>query len=437
MKKLSELNRSRWLTGIITGGIFILMLTLNVLTPYICDDFTYRMNFMTKEPLGSVLEIFESMYAHSYKMNGRLISHGLAQVFMLLPPLVFDMVNAAVFTMTLLLVVRLCTKGRNAMLYLGIFCLIWTSMPVFGQVALWQVGAVNYFWSLTALVIFITPELLRLREGKTLLHSSWHWAAFCVYAFFFGWYNEIASFVGICMIPCLILLDLWFNRTKVQLHRLLPVAFAVSGYIVMLSMPAQAANKTGALTLSLVMQRFMTCTLKFGKYCTILLLITAALNIWGLKSKIDRKHLIIADLLALAGICANYMPIAASYYPERCMCTTVLLLIMAIAMLSAELLNEKGIRVIAGCTALLILVSIPIGIYGCRDILSCHRQHIVREKSISSALENGEKNVIANIICPETPWSGYYGLRDLVDDPQDWPNHSMAQFYGLDSLIGK
>lgn len=437
MKKLSEQNRSRGLTGIITGGIFILMLWLNILTPYICDDFTYRMNFMTKEPLGSVLEIFESMYAHSHKMNGRLISHGLAQVFMLLPPLVFDIVNAAVFALTLLLVVRLCAKGRNAMLLSGIFCLIWINMPVFGQVTLWQVGAINYFWSLTALVIFITPELLRLREGKMLLHSRWHWAAFCIYGFFFGWYNEIASFVGICMIPCLILLDLWFNRTKVQLHRLLPVAFAALGYVVMLSMPAQAANKSGGLTLTLVLQRFITCTLKFGKYCAFLLLITAVLHVWGWKSKLDRKHLLTADLLALSGICANYMPIAASYYPERCMCTTVLLLVMAIAMLSAELLNEKGIRVIAGCTALLILVSIPIGIYGCRDIISCHRQHITREQIIEKALENGEKNVTANKISPQTPWSGYYGLRDLVDDPHDWPNHSMAQFYGLDSLIGK
>ena len=112
MKKLSEWNRSRWATVLVCTGIFGLMLTLNILTPYICDDFTYRINFLTKEPLGSFLEIFESMYAHSYKMNGRLISHGLAQVFMLLPPLVFDIVNAAVFAGTLLLAVRLGTGER-------------------------------------------------------------------------------------------------------------------------------------------------------------------------------------------------------------------------------------------------------------------------------------------------------------------------------------
>ena len=108
MKRLSEWNRSRGASVLTCGGIFCLMLVLNVLTPYICDDFTYRINFLTKEPLGSLWEIFPSMYAHSYKMNGRLISHGLAQVFMLLPPIVFDAVNAAVFAGTLMLMLRLC-----------------------------------------------------------------------------------------------------------------------------------------------------------------------------------------------------------------------------------------------------------------------------------------------------------------------------------------
>lgn len=437
MKNLSEWNRSRWGTWVIAAGLFSLMLCFNILTPYICDDFTYRVNFMTKEPLGSVWEIFESMYAHSYKMNGRLISHGLAQVFMLLPPLVFDIVNSAVFTLTLLLVVRLCTGGRNALLLGAVFCLLWINLPVFGQVVLWQVGAVNYFWSLSALLIFMAPELLRMREGKAVLTKTWHWAAFCINGFFFGWYNEIASFVGICMIPCLMLLGLWLNREKVQFRRLLPVVFAVLGYVVMLSMPAQAANKSGGLTPELIVQRFVTCTLKFGKYCIFLVLLAAALNVWAWRSKLHRKHILCADLLILAAICANYMPIAASYYPERCMCTTVLLLVMAIVLLASELMKTRGISVIAGCTVVLLLLTIPFGLRGSRDILSCYLQNARREQTIAAALEKGEKDVSANIVYPETPWSGYYGLRDLVEDPQDWPNHSMAQFYSLDSLTGR
>lgn len=436
MKKLSEWNRSRGASALTCGGIFCLMLVLNILTPYICDDFTYRINFLTKEPLGSLWEIFPSMYAHSYKMNGRLISHGLAQVFMLLPPIVFDVVNAAVFTGTLMLMLRLC-GGRNALLLSGSFCLLWLLMPVFGQVVLWQVGAINYFWSLTALLLFIGPELLRLLEGRALLTKKWHWAAFCVYGFFFGWYNEIASFVGICMVPCLILLGLWLNRDKIRLQRLLPVLFAVLGYIVMLSMPAQSANKSGGLTWALITERFQVCSTMLMDHCGFLLLCIVLLNSWAGIAKVPLKHALCADLLALAGICANYMPIAASYYPERCMCTTVFLLVMAIVLLASELMKTNGFPVLCGACALVVLLTIPSGLRGCRDIVGCYRQNAQREETIAAAVENGERSVVANTVHPQTPWSGYWGVRDLVEDPNDWPNHSMAVFYGLDSLIGE
>ena len=49
-------------------------------------------------------------------------------------------------------------------------------------------------------------------------------------------------------------------------------------------------------------------------------------------------------------------------------------------------------------------------------------------------MENGERSVTANTVIPQTEWSGFWGVRDLTDDPETWPNHSMAVSYGLDSL---
>lgn len=420
-------------------GIFALMLTLNILTPYICDDFTYRLNFLTKEPLGSFWEIFPSMYAHSYKMNGRLISHGLAQVFMLLPTIVFDIVNAAVFTATVYLIHRLCAKNREPLILAAIFCLFWLFTPAFGQVVLWQVGALNYFWSLTGCVLFFAPALLRFRDGRELLTKKWHRFCFMVYSFFFGWYNEIASFVGICMVICLILLDVWMNREKLRLSRFLPVFCAVLGYLVMLLMPAQSANKQGtALTLPLLLQKAENCTRMLMDYFTPLLAIFALLFVIGLIAKLPPKTLVLAGLFALAGVCANYMPIAASYYPERCMCTTALMLIMAVGFLAAELGKGKCFPILAAGCAILMLLTLPAGLRGCRDIAGCYVQHTHREQIIATALENGEKDVTANIVWPSTPYSGYWGLAELnPTDSTTWPNHSMALYYGLDSLLGE
>ena len=437
MSKLKKLDRSTVLRLLVTGGIFFLMLVLNKLTPLICDDFAYNLNFLTKEPLGGFGEIIPSMYAHSYKMNGRLISHGLAQVFMLLELSAFDVVNAAVFTLTLLLMHRLC-GSKSVLLLAGSFCMLWLFLPAYGQVVLWQVGAINYFWSLTALLLFIAPELLRFREGRKLLKKKWLYGIFCVYAFLFGWYNEIASFVGIVMVPCLILLGLWMNGDKLSVKRFAPVAFAALGYIVMLSMPAQVANKSGGLTMELLTIRFRECLTMLKDHCGWLILIFAVLVCWSAMARIHKKSLLGAMLLACAGICANFMPVAATYYPDRCMCTTVLLLIMAIVWLARELMKTKGFALIASGMAIIAVLSIPSGIRGCRDILSCARQNEIREQTISAAIERGETDVIANVVIPQTRWSGYYDLRDLsTEDPETWPNHSMAVYYGIDSIIGE
>ena len=433
-----RLNRSKWTAAALTAGIFGLMLTLNVLTPLVCDDFTYNLNFLTREPLGGFGEIFESMYAHSYKMNGRLVSHGLMQVFMLLPGILFDICNAAVFAGTLYLIHRLCCGGRNGLLLLALFCLMWLYLPVFGQVVLWQVGALNYFWSLTALVLFAAPPLLRLLEDRELLKTKWHRTAFTVYGFFFGWYSEIASFVGICMWVALLILDVWMNRRKFDLFRLLPAASAAAGYLTMLSMPAQSANKQGAgLTAELLKQRFETCTDMLTDYLAVPLLLFALLFVLGLLLRLPKKAVVPAVLFALAGICANYMPLAASYYPERCLCVPLLMLLMAALFLAEPLARKKGFRVLCVGCCLLFLLTLPAGLRGCRDILSCHRQNTLREQTIAAALEAGETEVTANTVIPQTPWSAYYGVRDLTADPETWPNHAMAVYYGLDSLTAE
>ena len=433
--KLRELDRSPRAWDITCLVISMLMLALNRLTPYICDDFTYDLNFLTGEPLDSIFEIIPSMYAHSFSMNGRLISHGLAQVFMLLSPGVFDVVNTAVFVGTLWLMHRLC-GSESALLLACSFCLLWLLMPVFGQVVLWQVGAVNYFWSLTALLLFIAPELVRFLEGRVLLWRNWHRAAFCVYGFFFGWYNEIASFVGICMVPCLILLGRWLNKDKIRLHRLLPVLFAVLGYAVMLSMPAQASNKSGGLTAALLVRRFAVCSGMLVKYL-LPLLIPLALILFFKFDSLPRKKLILSGLFALAGVCANYMPLAASYYPERCLCTPVLLLIMALLFPLSEFAKREYRMNFCPVCAVVICLSAPFILTGSADIVSCHRQHAQREQTIAAAVDAGERDVTANVVIPQTRWSGYWGVRDLTDDPDTWPNHDMARYYGLDSLIGE
>ena len=429
-------SRIRRLTLLLPAGVFLWMLILNCLTPYICDDYSYMYSFLTGKRIESLLEIIPSMAKHRETMNGRLISHGLEQVFMLTPPLVFDIANAAVFTLTLYLVHRLCAGKNSPWLFGAVFCLFWLFLPDFGQVCLWQVGSVNYFWSLTGCVLFFAPALIRFQTGRDILRGKLSWALFCVYSFFFGWYNEIASFVGLCMVVCLVILDVWMNRSLFRPWRLLPVVFGALGYAVMLTAPAQSANKqAAALSISALLQKVLSCTLKFGALCGPLAAIFAVLFFIGLRRKLSPRTLVLSTLFALAGFCANYMPVFATYYPRRCMCTSVLMLVMACCFLAAPLMKPKGIRFACGTLSALTLVA---GCWGMSDIADCYRQFRQREQTIAASVEAGELDVTANVVIPRTPYSAFWTLRDLsTEDPETWPNHDMARYYEIHSIIGE
>ena len=113
------------------------------------------------------------------------------------------------------------------------------------------------------------------------------------------------------------------------------------------------------------------------------------------------------------------------------------MLMMAVLFLWAPISCGRGFHSFCLACLLVIFLTVPDGLRGCRDIVSCHRQHVQREATIAAALEIGKQNVTANAVIPQTQWSGFWGVRDLTDDPETWPNHAMAVYYGLDALVAE
>ena len=159
MEKLKKLDRSRLGRWMVLGTVFLTIFVLTSLTPYLADDYTYHHSWYDWARLTSIWQIPASIYAHGMKMNGRLVSHGLEQLFLLMPKLIFNLCNAAVYTWTVWEGHRICTRGRQpSLLILTVVALgMWVFMPVFGAVTLWQVGSLNYFWSIPVVLLFLRP----------------------------------------------------------------------------------------------------------------------------------------------------------------------------------------------------------------------------------------------------------------------------------------
>lgn len=151
------------------SGIFFLLLVYNWLTPYLVDDFNYCFSFQTGDKLNSILDILPSMLAHACSMNGRLVAHSLVQVFTLLPGWVFDVANAAMFTLQIYLICAFTPKGQSRWLQvLLVFFSVVLFEMAFGQVNLWQDGAINYLWSVVFALLFLKPFAASFLSQKAI-----------------------------------------------------------------------------------------------------------------------------------------------------------------------------------------------------------------------------------------------------------------------------
>ena len=439
MKSADSWYRSRNLLLVCLCVLFLFLLLLNCLTPYIADDYGYRLGFHNKEPLESLGDVARSMYVHCFAMNGRVVSHSLEQIFMLMPKLVFNICNAAVFAGLIYLMYRVVNLGRkrNVLLLVAVGMAFWYFMPVFGQVALWQVGALNYLWALPVGLGLMLPYIYCFYKRSELLKRIWHKVFFCVLAFFAGMYSEVTSFVAILLSLILLVLTMALHQGKRKTWLWIPLGLAVAGFFVMMLMPAEMSAKQGELTLEALMGNFSAVTELLRQHLLVLCLTWAAMFALGCWLQADRDRLILSGLFVFGALTASYMLIVASYIPERCLCTTTMLLILACGVLVPELLRKKSGALCACGGAVLTVAFLFQLVTGSYEIWRNYSNFMSREQLIAEYVAAGETDLVLPLVHANSEYSAFWGTKDLDTETTDtWPNTQMAKYYGVNSIIG-
>lgn len=440
MDKLAKLNRSRGSVLVACGLVFLFLLALNWMTPYVADDYVYLYSFDNGARITDLPKLAQSMYVHCFCMNGRVVSHGLDQFFMIFPKPVFNVVNALVYAGLMYLIHRIAGfGGKGSLLLFAAICAgFWYCLPVLGQVCLWQTGSANYLWALMGLLVYLCPFLRRFLHGREPLPHLWQKLLFCGFAFLFGMYSEVPSFIGMLLAVLLLAAAAVMKKARPVSWLWLCVALAAAGFAVMMMMPAEVNAKLGGLTLSDLILNFSRSTTMLRTYCLPILLVWAVSFILGLYAKLPPERLVLSLLLAVAAVAANYMLIVAAYYPERCLCTTVMLLVTACAVLIAALCDGRFQIPCACGGAILAVVFLFSLVLGTIDIQRCYSAARYREQVIRDSRDSGVMDVVVDRVYPSTPYSPFYDLRDVATDTTDtWPNSSMAKYYGVNSILGR
>ena len=414
--------------------LFFFMLVCNLLTPYLVDDFQYLYSFQTGERIRSVLDIFPSLYAHTKLMNGRLITHFLVQLLTLTPTWFFDILNALVFVLVIRLVCRLTeAKGKvEALLALLVFVAIWTFEQMFGQVNLWQDGAINYLWSLLLGLSFLAYVVKAFLAEDATAPKGW---AIYLLAFAMGAYSETVSAGVIFMTFLLLLLKTAMERKLPDKKWIFLLVTAFLGYVTIYLAPAQWANKS--VGSGGMVDSFKAAVRMYSEYGDLLIAFLV-LMVYNISAGTDRKRLLLSGTLLAGSLLANFMMTFASYYPSRSACGACVFLISAVAVLLRPLLDIRRQPLIFSLSLLFLLSGLAKVPGGAKDIYNTYTQFRRNDALIVQAKESGEEDLTLPLVEGSTKYSGIYCLRYLdTQDPTTWPNADMAKFYGVNSMLGE
>ena len=265
---------------LILGASFILILTLNVLTPLLSDDYSYLMTVMEAD---SFLDLFAQEYQHYMTWSGRSVLHLLLRIFLFLPGWIFKIANSLAFIALGVIMTRFVSgedKRYDWVSLLMVQLTLWLFAVDPSQTLLWEDGACNYLWGGLIILSFMYLAK-RLYRGSIVMWTGavgiLQTAGFLLLGLLAGWCNENTS--GGCLLYVLYLLIQEYRTDRhMKLPLILGAAGNLAGLMLMVLSPGEQAraaygsdeNYTGFLGL---LSRFQKITLNIREYFGILLMV--------------------------------------------------------------------------------------------------------------------------------------------------------------------
>lgn len=427
-------SRRPWL---LYTAVFLLVLLLTWLTPMVADDYSYCFSWADDTRIRSLAQIVPSMTVHRELTNGRVFTHGLVQLLLMLPKSVFNLCNSLVAVLLLALAdsyAKFLPTGKRALL-LGIGALLlWDVTPVFGQVFLWLDGSINYGWGIALFLLFLKPYAELWLKGSVAF-PVWKAVLFLLVSFAAGTWAESGAPASFLIALCLLFLSARRDR-RVDPLLLLGLGLELLGFVFLMSAPATRGRASGGFDTATLAANIQVVLLRAKAVMLPLLVLwalsfAAAMSVGG-----DRRRLTLSALYLLGGLCSLAAYCFAAYFADRHFCFAVCFTSLSELLLLAELLRLGRPllpRAVAGVLAACFLFLFPLGLL---DIGVTFKHSLEREAAVRAAQAAGENTVALEVYLPSTAYSAPYHLVDLYPDADTWPNTSVAAYYGFDEVYG-
>lgn len=435
-------------------------------TPLCADDYSYAYSWLDGTKIESIKDVFYSQAAHYKIMNGRFVTHTLAQLFLLLGKSRFNILNTISFLLLGLLIYYHgagTIKKMKTHLLLLIFCLLFLETPAFGQSFLWLTGAANYLYGILIILSFLAVYRKKLynveieNEKEVALPSRilifFKILLMLLFGFIAGATNENTS-VALNVIVLLYILYFYIKKYKTDLWMFSGLLGCIVGCLCMLCSPGQRLRLTNSggfdLNILILIKKVILISWDFldsFKICLLILGMLFAVYMFFVKEESDsikslRSKLcsnLSVEIIYLVGMLASvYSMIVVPQFPKRVWSgPLVFLLIIVISVCAKAETYKNRLFIKVSRTVIMLLCLISIATYGIAfyNLKNIYYENAMRESLIEEVKRNDLGTVYVPAIKSNSKYSCFTYAGDLNYSSEEWPNTAIARYYGMDTVI--
>ena len=160
----------------------------------------------------------------------------------------------------------------------------------------------------------------------------------------------------------------------------------------------------------------------------------AMLLLIGIQRKIPAKVLLLALMMFAAAAASVAVFAFAAYLPARSGAVYIVLTMLASSFLLASFAEEKPCKALPAAASAAALLAAVCLVLAAADICNVYRISEYRLSLIAEAKKDGRVEADLPYLPAATKYSAPYGLDELKQAPRSWPNLTMAEYYGLESI---
>ncbi|MCL2525480.1 MAG: DUF6056 family protein [Coriobacteriia bacterium] len=424
----------------VVAGMFV----FNALTPLVADDWV-------RASMASTLsKAISDAWSFYFNWDGRLFNSLFGFGSFLVPKALFNIINTGVYVALVFLLYAIAAPKQryNSWVFLSISLLIWVFMPVYGQIILWQLGAIIYLWG--AAQIFV---LIWLFHRSVFLNKPLNLPAVVSVPLIFlvglvaGNAAQNGSGGALVIISLFVIYAFAKNRESIQLWMLAGWIGCLGGLVAVVASPGNASraeyiNTNSLISMSTIVQFQSISEVYFSELKWLLILIVV-LYAACTTMRINRESLYVAGCFVAAAFAVTYVMIfaPASTVALRTYSFGTFFLVAAATVLLARLFESDlqlskflGKSTVLVLALLFVFSVIPAGV----DTAQAWRAERTRMKYIQVQKEMGKTDIqVSAIPNPKTKYRAGYQLGDITGDPDFWRNQGLAQYMGVEAITLK